>query len=935
MKGMKLSICVMLALLWAGGVHGQESLLSPSKNLQQLADAVASYGRHYPQELVFLHMDNTCYFLGDTIYYKAYVERSDMCAPTNISQVLYADLFNQDGYLVERQTIRLQNGSGEGSFCLPDSLYAGFYELRAYTRWQLNWGVCDHPHTKYAEKWFLKEEMARDFFRDYDKLYSRVFPVYDKPMADTVPERKMTLRPLRRYYKQQERSLSPQVSLFPEGGNWVEEMPTRIAFEASSSDGSHLDGTLFLYDSNRREVARGEVVHAGRGMIEVTTVAGESYKAEFMGKDGNVFPVELPDRQQQGVAMHVGREDGRLCVRLARRNMDSQPLGMTVMHHGVVKYYCEVEDDPVYVSLDSLPEGVAQLTLFDSGGRIWADRLYFVSHGKNTRLSRTRIDGVPEMCEPFAPIKMTLSGMPNATVSVAVRDKALCDALYDNNSLYTELLLSSQIKGFVENPAYYFEQDDGTHRAALDLLLMVQGWRRYAWQEMKEPFQLLQPYEISPVIMGDVHKYTALDQEDYFYVSSADDPGQLFQNASGGTSGPLLIEPVNIIQSNHFMESLLEDGMELGLGIYNSRRLDPRDYQYLSEIKNDVYVHAQYAQPFRTDNNQAVETVATKNGQFALQTPHSYTPYFAYLAASKLPEMPQLVNNADQYPDYSLRVIPFHPRFVRPYSYYQTHLMQDLGDAVRPQEGVNMINELTVGANRNGLRPFKGSKPAFVVDAYQAFNEVVDAGLSPAWYAGAQSLSIALARLYIGEMGVRRRYQLERRWDGHNMTHNVSMEQQHRCNHLCNLKRIAVYTDYAPRQEGDPRYEASNQPMVTVDMVTFEDNRQRITYRDRRYVFSGYNVCEDFYQPDYSHKPLPSHKDYRRTIYWNPSLQLGKDGKAKVKFYNNCRQNHLSVSVEGIMPDGTILSASSDRCNGMMSRKASIKFSPVGNTSGE
>ena len=131
MKGMKLSICVMLALLWAGGVHGQESLLSPSKNLQQLADAVASYGRHYPQELVFLHMDNTCYFLGDTIYYKAYVERSDMCAPTNISQVLYADLFNQDGYLVERQTIRLQNGSGEGSFCLPDSLYAGFYEVRA------------------------------------------------------------------------------------------------------------------------------------------------------------------------------------------------------------------------------------------------------------------------------------------------------------------------------------------------------------------------------------------------------------------------------------------------------------------------------------------------------------------------------------------------------------------------------------------------------------------------------------------------------------------------------------------------------------------------------------------------------------------------------------------------------------------------------------
>ena len=145
------------------------------------ADTLKNLGRRYPQEIVYVHMDNTCYFLGDTLYYKAYVVRSDRGTPSDISQILYAELLNQDGYLVERQTLRMKDGQADGSICLTDSLYAGFYELRAYTRWQLNWGRTEHPHNRNAEKWFLRSDMATDYFRDYDKLYSRVFPVYDKP----------------------------------------------------------------------------------------------------------------------------------------------------------------------------------------------------------------------------------------------------------------------------------------------------------------------------------------------------------------------------------------------------------------------------------------------------------------------------------------------------------------------------------------------------------------------------------------------------------------------------------------------------------------------------------------------------------------------------------------------------------------------------------
>ncbi len=51
-------------------------------------------------------------------------------------------------------------------------------------------------------------------------------------------------------------------------------------------------------------------------------------------------------------------------------------------------------------------------------------------------------------------------------------------------NILTDLLLMSEIKGYVRNPGYYFEAEDDTHRMAIDLLLRIQGWRRYSWKQM-------------------------------------------------------------------------------------------------------------------------------------------------------------------------------------------------------------------------------------------------------------------------------------------------------------------------------------------------------------------------------------------------------------------------------------------------------------------
>ena len=112
-------------------------LLYPLIHVQADADSlhrkVEAFGIVLPQEKVYLHLDNTCYFLGDTIWYKGYVTQSNTGTLTTMSRILYVELLTPDGYLVERQQLEMPDGMAHGMFVLTDSLYAGYYELRAYT----------------------------------------------------------------------------------------------------------------------------------------------------------------------------------------------------------------------------------------------------------------------------------------------------------------------------------------------------------------------------------------------------------------------------------------------------------------------------------------------------------------------------------------------------------------------------------------------------------------------------------------------------------------------------------------------------------------------------------------------------------------------------------------------------------------------------------
>ena len=891
------------------------------------------FGVSLPQEKVYLHLDNTCYFVGDTIWYKGYVTRSDKGTLTDLSKILYVELLTPDGFLAERQQLEMPNGTANGAFTLTDSLYAGYYELRAYTRWMLNFGQYEHPYAQWSEDAFYNKEMAKDFFRDYEKLYSRVFPVYDKPKEPGLYTKDMTLRPLRRYFKARKGKPELELKFYPEGGNLIAGTDCNVALELNTEEGEHLENVeIDILGSQGSKTAQTRTGNRGRCTFLLNNVGiQEEYKAVFQYK-GHDYEVKLPEVEEEGIALQV-RQDTLLRIELQKsegRTDFPEGLALQVMAQGVPQTLQHIDfgdkrKTNVTIPLNELRTGVNQITVFDGNGKIYADRLCFVNrHDYDS--ARIDIHGIESQYEPFAPVTLNLKLQDiqdtAVSVSLAVRDKATEELTYDNGTMLTEMLLASEIKGFVENPRYYFEADDSMHRRDLDLLLMVQGWRRYEWKEMAgiEAFSLRHLPERQ-------------------------------QNLSGSVNLTYNLYPDNEPGEDAWITPLMQENKDLTVPVefyttekcnwkYRNKDLQDLYGSLIKKLDKDVNVFASFAQ-----GNQSLNLMQkTTNGHFHMITPKFYEACIVDLIGTtkggKAAGFTELYkkgyDDEEQYPNYYVKLDLFYPKFPHPYGYYQDLVFNKTDSGHVPQDSSSFFNRhlptVNISNKRNGMRKLDLDKPAVVMDAYEAFNLISDYGLNGGKHDW-RTFSRQLAFATVGNMGLDRRYFIQEQYDGKPLNLKINQGTDYRkalkkhkwdvqievptapdfsnskgimkkYRLLRYLDKIYIYTDYAPREQGSWKYAQDNQPEVIIDYRLFPNDGYQRTYRDRHYILRGYAVCEDFYSPDYSRKPLPDTKDYRRTLLWIPEVKFDEKGEATVRLFNNSKQTVISVETEGITGKG-------------------------------
>ena len=875
----------LVCTVWSISAQSHKDIAS----VDSLATRVERFGTGLPQEKVYLHIDNTCYFVGDTIWYKAYVTRSDKGWLTDLSKIMYVELLTPDGYLVERQQLKMEDGTAHGAFTLTDSLYAGYYELRAYTRWMLNFGRHEHPHSKYTEDMFYNKQMAKDFFRDYDKLYSRVFPVFDHPKEAWRYAKDMTLRPMRRYYKARKGKPEIDLRFYPEGGHLIEGTDGHVAFEINDEEGKHLEAELSIIDSDGKEVAQTRTLNRGRGVFTLTDMKpDDKYKARLHYQDYD-YEVKLPEVEKEGYALHVERKDSVLRMIIQGTTESKEELGIQIQCNGVSKAFrklspADMRKDTVDIFWASLPTGVNQITVFNGEGRIYADRLFFVNHHDYDQPLIT-VEGIKQEYAPFEPIelRMKLLRHHDADVSLAVRDHATDETTYDNGTMLTEMLLASEIKGLVENPGWYFEADDSLHRHALDLLMMVQGWRRHDWRMMAglehTQFEFL-PEKIQ-TLSGSVHQtYSLLEETDYgdsVYIPVIDSSVPIYTTARDYHLYPDMYAPMAKVLT-------LQD-------LYGP---------LIKKMKKEVNVSASFIQ----DRDIVDVFQTTQKGKFYMPSAVVNDNYILFLSASDSTKSEKYKRRIKRkgfmdeqaYPKFYVKLDPFFPVFPKPYSYYQ--------DAAFEEKFA-----LQDSASRESFLQ-KPLKKAMIKNMAKTPCRCTS-GMHD-W----RTFSRQVATAFFGDMGMDRHFYLQEQYDGKILDFmpeqkreskvgmsmsNAQMEKYRRLRHL---DKLYIYTDYVPREQGSWKYSQTNQPEVVIDYQLLPNDGVRPTYRDRRYAAKGYSVCTEFYCPDYSKKPMPDVKDYRRTLYWTPKVKFNDKGEAVIQLYNNSKKTVITVEAEGITTDG-------------------------------
>ena len=919
-------------------------------------DAVKDMLENAPvQEKVYLHLDNTCYFKGDTIWYKAYAVRADDLTYTDMSRILYVELLSPDGMVVERQQIILsEDGYSDGNFALQDSIYSGYYEVRAYTRWMLNFCVSEHDYGYKDYIHFYNRQMAHDFFRQFDAVYSRVIPVYERPEnPGEYAEKYIVSRPKTRLEKELKERLT--VTFYPEGGHIVAGQQCTVAFEAVDEEGELQDVSGMLHIPGREDSIAISTVHQGRGVFTVKVPENGRLKARFPWHGKN-YTFDLQKTEEAGCALHVDAVGDQLQVTIALSGLPTtQELGVAVLCRGTLRHYQTITGSTT-LTLDKskLPTGVNDLLVFDETGQLLSDRLFFVNHHDYAGQAIT-VDEETKTYNPFEQIELRFQAPADARhISIAVRDGATDEPTYDTGNMLTDLLLSSELKGFIAYPDYYFEADDAEHRRHLDLLLMVQGWRRYDYQELTSGQPLRYTPEQAMAIEGSV--YPTVDTRDYDPEEVRYWPVGVFgynPNKVNNINAPKYLIDELLTRTHEVKneeeqseESSSEESVDPSPTAWLTKQNDVINivdqdlgqdyYQARGGLKHEVTVEGELV----FEDDVATVKMETENGgHFQFFIPPYYGQAILFLKAYSTDISDKKLHRYETkgildeqaIPQYYVKRDLFFPVFAKKYDFYQCHQPQEQGtltidDDLMPE--IERISKMDTklravsvkGKRRRGRRRIDYSKPACVYDAQELYNLITDRGLSYGIYEPYNfpfQVSMALLGNYNSNepMHVMARlndsmytpYVFYRNYDP-GATALPQFKSDFVVNRDIKLNRqdiIRLYTDFELRNEEKRVEQQKGAADVTLDFMLMPEEGKRYTYRDRRLILDGMYEPADFYHPDYSQRPLPdSLKDYRRTLYWNPNARLDEEGRFTATFYNNGKQTRIKVSAAGLTEDG-------------------------------
>ena len=451
---------------------GLSSFVVPDNDpiISKIITQLGKWTNDYPIEKVYLQLDKPYYAAGENIWFKAYVTIGGRHQLSALSGSLNVELIDENDSVKAWIKLPVVRGTTWGDFKLQDTLPQGNYRIRAYTNWMRNSG---------PEYYFDKEVTIVNAAGDSVITHSKL--AGNKTVAKTSPINQLPGK--------------VDVQFFPESGNLVNGLNSTVAFKAVGPNGLGVNIKGIVTDEAGNKVTEFNTQHLGMGAFNFTPQNGKSYKALITYADGANNTVTLPAALNTGYVLSINNKDANnISLNVSGSNdlANAGNLYVVGQSGGEVRYVGKSgtsgEDFNATIAKSRFPAGIVQFTLFSSTGEPLNERLAFIQHEDS--LLMLNISSSPSVSALRKKVRIDLSAQSNGkpvfgTFSAAVvDDNKVKYNEADETTILSHILLTADLRGYVEQPNYYLDQPNETTRSDLDVLMLTQGYRRFEWKPL-------------------------------------------------------------------------------------------------------------------------------------------------------------------------------------------------------------------------------------------------------------------------------------------------------------------------------------------------------------------------------------------------------------------------------------------------------------------
>ncbi len=344
--------------------------------------------------------------------------------------------------------------------------------------------------------------------------------MYDKVNGDNYDFRNILDRKRGFLYRGEwvtQEGKEPTLNFYPEGGNLIAGIETKVAYELRDKGGKPLNDTIFVY-ADKELIFTTVATHNGKGYFMFTPQADVKYHAEVkQGKKEYKF--ELPTIENSGATIAV-KQDGDSIRFSVAGNIREQSTGIVILNRNLAYVY-KKNISTLSMHRDKLREGVNRCLLLTADGTPISERMFFVKHSAPQQGDivpvklKAEINGFSsedkQFFKPYRKLTVKISsedGSPlpkDGSYSVAVIGEENSILTSYSNNIYTQMLLASELKGYIPDASQYFADDTENTRNNLDLLMLTHGWTAYDWSMLAgtdSTFSIKHPIEKGIQVKG-------------------------------------------------------------------------------------------------------------------------------------------------------------------------------------------------------------------------------------------------------------------------------------------------------------------------------------------------------------------------------------------------------------------------------------------------